>query len=157
MSPARHRDLLAPITRMGLAPSPHPFGALAIAEVRKVLGFAIPSLLTGKLTGPVTPGLAAVMLMLPVPVIREEKRATTAALTSLGLWAHREPKPTQPPPESKQNNGLQEEPNRRSKKSFQDKSRKKRPGKKKGISDRWFSGNIIPPLRKQVVAASPVH
>jgi hypothetical protein len=45
------------------------------------------------------------MLMLPVPVIREEKRAATAALTSLGLWAHREPKPTQPPPESKQNDG----------------------------------------------------
>ena len=86
---------------MGLAPSPHPLGALAIAEVRKVLGFTIPSLLTGELTGPATLGFAAVMLMLPVPVIREEKRAATAALTSLRLWAHREPKPTQPSVESK--------------------------------------------------------
>jgi hypothetical protein len=86
---------------MGLAPSPHSLGALAIAEVRKVLGFTIPSLLTGELTGPATLGLAAVMLMLPVPVIREEKRAATAALTSLRFWAHREPKPTQPPPQSK--------------------------------------------------------
>jgi hypothetical protein len=47
----------------------------------------------------------------------------------------------------KQNNGAQEVPKGRSKKSFQDKSRKKRPGKKKGISNRWFSGNIIPTLR----------
>ena len=86
---------------MGLAPSPHPVGALAIAEVRKVLGFAIPAPLTGELTGPATFGLAAVMLMLPVPVIREEKRAATAALTSLRLWAHREPKPKQPSVESK--------------------------------------------------------
>jgi hypothetical protein len=86
---------------MGLAPSPHPLGALAIAEVRKVLGFTIPSLLTGELTGPATLGFAAVMLMLPVPVIRKEKRAATAALTSLRLWAHREPKPTQPWAESK--------------------------------------------------------
>ena len=70
MSPARHGDLLAPITRMGFAPSPHSLGALAIAEVRKVLGLAMPSLLTGKLTGLATLGLAAVMLMLPVPVIR---------------------------------------------------------------------------------------
>ena len=70
MSALRGRGLLAPITRMGLAPSPHPLGALAIAEVRKVLGFTIPSLLTGKLTGLATPRLAAVMLMLPVPVIR---------------------------------------------------------------------------------------
>jgi hypothetical protein len=121
---------------MGLTPSPHPLGALAITEVRKVLGFAIPSLLTGKLTGPATLGFAAVMLMLPVPIIREEKRAATAALTSIRLWAHREPKPTQPPPESKQNNSAQEEPRGRSKKSFQNKSRKKRPGKKKGISNR---------------------
>jgi hypothetical protein len=45
------------------------------------------------------------MLMLPVTVIRVEKRAATPALTSLRLWAHREPKPTQPPPESNQNNG----------------------------------------------------
>jgi len=86
---------------MGLAPSPHPLGALAIAEVRKVLGFTIPSLLTGELTGLATLGFAAVMLMLPVPVIRKEKRAATAALTSFRLWAHREPKPTQPSVESK--------------------------------------------------------
>jgi hypothetical protein len=132
---------------MGLAPSPHPLGALAIAEVGKVLGFTIPSLLTGELTGPATLGFAAVMLTLPVPVIREEKRAAIPALTSLGFWAHREPKPTQPPPESKQNNGAEEKPKGRSKKSFQEKSRKKRPGKKNGISNRWFSRNIIPPLR----------
>jgi hypothetical protein len=86
---------------MGLAPSPHPLGTLAIAEVRKVLGFTIPSLLTGELTGPATLGFATVMLMLPVPVIRKEERAATAALTSLRLWAHREPKPTQPSVESK--------------------------------------------------------
>jgi hypothetical protein len=125
---------------MGLAPSPHPLGTLAIAEVRKVLGFTIPSLLTGELTGPATLGFATVMLLLPVPVIREEKRAAIPALTSLGLWAHREPKPTQPPPESKQNNGAQEEPRGRSKKSFQDKSRKKRPGKRRRISKQRFSG-----------------
>jgi hypothetical protein len=86
---------------MGLAPSPHPLGALSIAEVRKVLGFTIPAPLTGELTGPATLELAAVMLMLPVPVIREEKRAATAALTSLRSWAHREPIPTQPSAESK--------------------------------------------------------
>jgi len=40
----------------------------------------------------------------------------------------------------------EEEPEGRSKKSFQEKSRKKRPGKKKGISNRRFYGNIIPPL-----------
>ena len=90
---------------MGLAPSPHPFGALAIAEVGEVLGIAIPMPLTGELAGTAAIGLAAVMLMLPVPVIREEKRAATAALTSIQLWAHREPKPTQPPTESKQNKG----------------------------------------------------
>ena len=131
---------------MGLAPSPHPLGALAIAEVGKVLGFTIPSLLTGELTGPATLGFAAVMLTLPVPVIREEKHAAIPALTSLGFWAHREPKPTQPPPESKQNNGAEEKPKGRSKKSFQEKSRKKRPGNKKGISNRRVYSNIIPPL-----------
>ena len=82
---------------MGLAPSQHPFGTLAIAEVGKVLGFAIPAPLTGQLAGLAAIGLATVILMLPVPVIREEKGAATAALTALRLWAHREPKPTQPP------------------------------------------------------------
>ena len=86
---------------MGLAPSPHPFGALAIAEVRKVLGLAIPAPLTGQLAGLAAIGLATVILMLPVPVIREEKGAATAALTALQLWAHREPRPAQPPVESK--------------------------------------------------------
>jgi hypothetical protein len=46
----------------------------------------------------------------------------------------------------KQNNGAEEEPKGRSKKSCQEKSWKKRPGKKKGISNRQFSGKIIPPL-----------
>jgi hypothetical protein len=86
---------------MGLAPYPHPLGTLAIAEVGKVLGFTIPSPLTGELAGRAAIGLAAVMLMLPVSVIREEERAATAALTSLRLWSHHEPKPTQPSAESK--------------------------------------------------------
>jgi len=42
----------------------------------------------------------------------------------------------------------EEEPKGRSKKSFQEKIRKKTPAKKNGISSRRFSGNIIPPLTK---------
>src|SRR5208337_1687979 len=88
----------------------------------------------------------AVALMPPVPVIRKEKRVAALALTSLRLWAHRAPTAAQPPRESKQNHRAEEKPRRRSKKSFQENSRKKRPRKKKGISNRRFSGNIISPL-----------
>jgi hypothetical protein len=49
-------------------------------------------------------------------------------------------------PNQNKTTGAEEEPKGRRKKSFQENSRKKRPGKKKGISDRRFSGNIIPPL-----------
>jgi hypothetical protein len=94
------------------------------------------------------------MLVLPVPVIREEKSAATPALTSLRLWAHRAPKAPQPREESKYNRRTEEQPKGRSKKSFQEKSRKKKPGKKKGISNRRFSGNIIPPLT--ILGAKPV-
>ena len=131
---------------MSLAPSPHPLGAFALAKVRKICGLAIPAPLAGELAGPVAIRFSAVALMLPVPVIREEKGVAAPALTSLRLWAHREPTPTQPPSESKQNHRAEEEPKQRSKKSFQENSRKKRPGKKKGISNRRFCGNIIPPL-----------
>jgi len=53
------------------------------------------------------------MLMPSVSIIREEKRAATAALMSLRLGAHRAPKPTEPPKESKQNSGAEEEPKRK--------------------------------------------
>jgi hypothetical protein len=49
----------------------------------------------------------------------------------------------------------EEDPKGRSKKSFQEKSRKKRPGKKKGISNRRFYGNIIPPLTDSQGIATP--
>ena len=70
---------------MGLAPCLHPPSALAIAEVRKVLGLMIPPPLAGLLAGLAAFGFAAVMLVFPVSVIREEKRAATAALASLQL------------------------------------------------------------------------
>jgi hypothetical protein len=84
--------------------------------------------------------------MFTVPVIRQEKGAAAVALTSFWLWAHREPNRTEPPAESKQKNGAEEEPKGRSKKSFQENSRKKTPGEENGISNRRFSGTIIPPL-----------
>ena len=95
---------------MSLAPSLHPLGPLAIPEVGEVLRFAIPAPLTGQLAGPVAIRFGAVVLMLPVPVVREEKRAATPALTSLRLWAHRTPKAPQPREESKQNRGTEEQP-----------------------------------------------
>jgi hypothetical protein len=135
---------------MGLAPGPDPLGAFALPKVRKIFGVAIPSPLAGEFAGPLAIRFIAVALMLPVPVIREEKRVAALALTSLRLRAHRAPTAAQPPSESKQNNRAEEEPKRRSKKSFQEISRKKRSGKKNGISNRRFSGNIISPLTNTV-------
>jgi hypothetical protein len=114
---------------MSLAPILHPPGPLAIPEVGKVPGVAIPAPLAGEFAGPAAIRFVAVVLMLPVPVIREEKRVAAPALTSLRLWAHHAPTAPQPPGRSKQNNQAEEEPKRRSKKSFQENSRKKRPGK----------------------------
>jgi hypothetical protein len=74
---------------MGLAPSPHPLGTPAIAEVRKVLGFTIPSLLTGELTGLATLGFAAVMLMLPVPVIRKKTCCNSGTYVAWALGSSR--------------------------------------------------------------------
>ena len=119
---------------MGLAPSPHPVGALTIAEVGKVLGLAIPAPLTGELAGLAAIGLAAVMLLLPVPVIREEKRAATAALTSLRLWAHREPKPTQPSADSK----AKQRSRRRTKRKKQEELSGEDPEEKTGEEERNF-------------------
>jgi hypothetical protein len=131
---------------MGLAPGPHPLGPFAIAEVGKVLGFTIPSPLAGELAGRAAIGLAAVMLMLPVPVIREEERAATAALASLRLWAHREPKPTQPPPESK--------PKQRGRRTAKRKKQEKLSGEEPEEKPREEDGNIKPAVFREYHSAA---
>ena len=77
---------------MGLAPLLDAGHVLGITEVVTVGRFAQPSPLAGRLAGLLAIGFPAVLLPGAIAVIREEKGAATAALTSLWFVAHREPK-----------------------------------------------------------------
>ena len=92
---------------MRLTPLPNALGVVRPAEVIAVGRFAQPPALTGQFAGLPTSRLAAVMLVVLVAVIGEEKIAATAALTSLGLRGHRGPKRPRP--------GRKEKPNARTK------------------------------------------
>ena len=84
---------------MGLAPCAHTLHLFGTAEVISVAGLAQPAALAGRLAGVAATGLAAVMLTLPVAVIRQEQLAATSALPSLGLQTHRGLTPTPEPRE----------------------------------------------------------
>jgi len=90
---------------MSLAPVPHALGVFRPPEVIAVGRFAQPPSLAGQFAGLPTSRLAAVMLVVLVAVIGEEKIAATAALASLGLRGHRGPKRPRP--------GRKEKPNAR--------------------------------------------
>jgi len=95
---------------MGLAPLLDARHILGISEVVSVGGLAQPSLLTGRLAGLLAIGFPAVLLPVPIPVIREEKGAATAALTSFWRLTHREPKPERRNRELNQKKRREEEP-----------------------------------------------
>jgi len=95
---------------MGLAPLLDARHVLSITEVVAVGRFAQPSLLAGRLAGLATIGFLAVMLPVPIAVIREEKGAATAALTLLWLLTHRESKPKRRSGELNQKQRREEEP-----------------------------------------------
>jgi hypothetical protein len=116
---------------MGLAPLLDARHILGVTKVVAVGRLAQPSLLTGRLAGPTAIGLLAVTLPVVVAVVREEKGAATAALTSFRLQAHREPKPKGLRKELNQNHRTEEAPKGRRKESFHTNSRKKIHGKKK--------------------------
>src|SRR5690242_17481330 len=102
---------------MRLTPLPNALGVVRPAEVIPVGWFAQPPSLAGQFADLPTSRLAAVMLVMLVAVIGEEKIAATAALTSLGLRGHRGPKRPRP--------GRKEKPNARSKEGAQERRRKK--------------------------------
>ena len=74
---------------MSLAPVPNALGIVRFAEVIAVGRFAQPPTLAGQFAGLPASQFAAVMLVMLVAVIGEEKIAATAALTSLGPQTHR--------------------------------------------------------------------
>jgi hypothetical protein len=86
-------------------------GIFRAAKVVATEGRAPPSALAGLFAGALASGFAAVMLAVLVAVIREEKLAATAALTSLGPQTHRWSKrprcrrKEKPRPEGKKNQG----------------------------------------------------
>ena len=92
---------------MSLTPLANTLGVVGPTEVIAVGRFAQPPSLAGQFAGLPTSRLAAVMLVVLVAVIGEEKIAATAALTSLGLRGHRGPK--------RPRLGRKEKPNARSK------------------------------------------
>ena len=73
---------------MSLAPVPHALGVSGPPEVIAVGGLAQPSALAGQFASLSRSGLAAVMLVMFVAVLGEEKLPATAAFTSLGPQGH---------------------------------------------------------------------
>jgi len=79
---------------MGLAPLAHTLDVVGASEVAAPEWRAQPAALAGQLPGAAASGFAAVVLVIGVTVIGEEKLAATAALTSLGSQTHRESRPS---------------------------------------------------------------
>src|ERR1700752_3046474 len=128
---------------MSCTPLPNAAGVVRPPEVIAVGRFAQPAALTGQFAGLPTSRLAAVVLVMLVAVIGEEKIAAAAAFTSLGPQGHRGPKRPRP--------GRKEKPNARSPgtKKEEDLSaevRKKNPPEENTISNRRRYCIFIPPL-----------
>ena len=116
---------------MSLAPVPHALGVFGPPEVIAVGRLAQPSALAGQFAGLSTSRLAAVMLVMFVAVIGEEKITATAAFTSLGPQGHGGPNDHDPEVKKSPTLGKERRTRqRRRKKSFQQKFGRKSTGKK---------------------------
>src|SRR5215813_4103917 len=131
---------------MSLTPLPNTLGVVGPAEVIAIGRLVQPSSLAGQFAGLSARRLAAVMLMMLVAVIGEEKIATTVALTSLGLQGHRGRKRPRP--------GRKEKPNaRRGRRTRNEEGRRafsrsseENPAEENTISNRRCYCIFIPPL-----------
>jgi hypothetical protein len=84
-----------------------------------------PTTLTGDLAGLSASQGRAVMLVMPVTVIRTEKLSATTALAPARFATHRAPSPDKRAGKSNPKSGCEEDPRRRRKKSFQVNSRRR--------------------------------
>jgi hypothetical protein len=115
---------------MGPAPFLHTAHFFLAAKVTtSELGLP-PTTLTGGLAGLTASRGRAVMLVMPVTVIRTEETPATAAFAPARFTTHRAPTPDQPAGKSNPKNCCQEDQRQRSKKSFQVNSRRKLRAKK---------------------------
>ena len=132
---------------MGLAPVPNAPGIVRPAEIIAVGWLAQPPALTGQFAGLPTSRLAAVMLVMLVAVIGEEKLAATAALTSLGPQTHREPKPPRPGRKEKPPNARREEgPGAKKEETISAEGPEENPPEENTTSNRHRYRIFIPPL-----------
>jgi len=111
---------------------------LGITEVVAVGGLAQPSPLTGRLAGLLAIGFPAVLLPVAIAVIREEKGAATAALTSLWFVAHCEPKTKSSKLGIKSKHPKARRAKRKKEEEFSDEQREENPWEEKTISNRRF-------------------
>ena len=123
---------------MSLTPLPNALGVVRPTEVIAVGRFAQPPSLTGQFAGLPTSRFAAVMLVTLVAVIREEKIAATAALTSLGTHTHRGSKRPRPRRKEKSNARRKEGPGTKKEETFCREDRKKIQSEEYTISNRRF-------------------
>jgi hypothetical protein len=131
---------------MSLAPFLHPPDVFGVSEVVAVGRLAKPAALAGQLAGVAAGAFAAVTLAVVITTIEEEKLPATRALTSFGPEAHRASKPTRRGRELKQNKRTEEGPERKKEEAFLGEPAEENPKEEKGISNRRFQGNFIPPL-----------
>jgi hypothetical protein len=127
---------LLPVAWIGLAPLPHAPDIFRPAKVVATEGRAPPSALAGLFAGALASGFAAVMLAVLVAVIREEKLAATAALTSLRPQTHRWSKRPRCGRKEKQRPGREEEPARKKEEAFSGEVAEEDPPKENTISNR---------------------
>jgi len=131
---------------MSLAPVPHALGVFGPPEVIAVGRLAQPSALAGQFAGLSTSRFAAVMLVVFVAVIGEEKITATAAFTSLGPQGHGGPNDhdpeikKSPTPEAKKDQGTKKE------EELSAEVRKKIHREENTISNRRRYCIFIPPL-----------
>jgi hypothetical protein len=114
------KGLALPVTRMSLAPGPHALGVFRPPEMIAVGRRAQPSALAGQFAGLSTSRLAAVMLVMLVAMIEEEKITANAEFKSLGFQGQGGPKRPRPRSKEKPNTGKRRS-TRGTKKSFQQK------------------------------------
>jgi hypothetical protein len=128
------------------APLLHALDFALAAEVRSVAKLVSPTPLTGQLTGLPTRRSRTVFLVMPVPVIGTEEDLAKSTLAPAWFATHRGPSRKKRTAKSNKKKRTEEDPKRRRKKSFQREQPKKTQSEEYQISNRRFSGTIIPPL-----------
>jgi hypothetical protein len=111
---------------MRLAPRLHPAGIFRAAEISEILRFAPPAGLAGRFTGLAATLLRAILLMMPIAIIRLKELTTTTALTPSGFGTHDELPPLREENGKSNPNAFALDEERRRKKSFTANASKKK-------------------------------